>query len=424
MKLVKDWFDTLIKTQDYKVTQIPFSDMKKWGMESGTGNIVHESGKFFTIHGLRIQTNFGNVSDWSQPIIHQPEIGILGIIKQYIDGEYKYLLQAKIEPGNIIPFQLSPTVQATESNYKRVHKGKPTLYIDNFLDKARGKTLHDHLQVEQGGRFYKKRNRNIVVEGIGDIEPSNSHRWFTKEEISEAINVDDLVNMDCRSVLFSLLEEREYDYPLITDDGVVNFLTQLKWLYKIYSDTIPLNSLKTWSANEYEIESDSGLFYSIMAIRVTADREVASWDQPIVKDTDLGIIGCITAYINDTLHFLVQGRVEVGYIDGVCLAPTIQLSKFEKRLASGYTMPPYTDIFLDESIGDITYDTIQSEEGGRFYQFRERYVVKQIDNYKDITLQDNYTWVSYNQLVKFTKLGFSNIELRSLVTCLELSKNK
>ena len=264
----------------------------------------------------------------------------------------------------------------------------------------------------------------MVVEGLGDVEDNISHRWFTKKEISEAINVDDLVNMDCRSVLFSLLEENDFDNPHTTDDDVINFLTQAKCQYKLYSDIIPLNSLKTWNTNEYEIESNSDLFYSIMAIRVKADREVASWDQPIVKDTDLGIVGCVTSYINNTLHFLVQGRAELGYIDTICLAPTIQYSKFQKRLDHGYDMPPYTDIFLDEDLGRITYDTIQSEEGGRFYQFRERYVVKEVDDYTSIELQDNYKWVSYNQLVKFTKLGFSNIELRSLVTCLELSRLK
>ena len=36
-----------------------------------------------------------------QPLIIQKEKGILGIIKQKFGKEYQYLLQVKVEPGNI-----------------------------------------------------------------------------------------------------------------------------------------------------------------------------------------------------------------------------------------------------------------------------------------------------------------------------------
>jgi oxidase EvaA len=57
----------------------------------------------------------------------------LGIIRKKFNNEYKYLLQAKLEPGNINNLQLSPTVQATESNYRRVHGGKKTPFSNIFL---------------------------------------------------------------------------------------------------------------------------------------------------------------------------------------------------------------------------------------------------------------------------------------------------
>ena len=46
----------------------------------------------------------------------------MGIIKNV--NTNKYLLQAKVEPGNINKIQISPTVQATRSNYLRIHGGK------------------------------------------------------------------------------------------------------------------------------------------------------------------------------------------------------------------------------------------------------------------------------------------------------------
>ena len=43
------------------------------------------------------------------------------------------LMQAKMEPGNVNPLQLSPTVQATRSNYTQVHRGTGTRYLEYFV---------------------------------------------------------------------------------------------------------------------------------------------------------------------------------------------------------------------------------------------------------------------------------------------------
>ena len=106
------------------VNVIPLREMRNWLFDKQTGNIVHESGRFFSIEGVRNETNWGNVPCWEQPIINQPEIGFLGFLTKKINGILHFLMQAKIEPGNINCVQLSPTLQATKSNYTRVHKGK------------------------------------------------------------------------------------------------------------------------------------------------------------------------------------------------------------------------------------------------------------------------------------------------------------
>lgn len=74
---------------------------------------------FFSIDGIRIATNYLDVSTWDQPIINQPEIGFLGFITKKIGGVVHFLAQAKIEPGNLNIVQLSPTLQATRSNLCR-----------------------------------------------------------------------------------------------------------------------------------------------------------------------------------------------------------------------------------------------------------------------------------------------------------------
>src|SRR5690606_13228560 len=63
-----------------RVEQIPFAALEKWRFDPRSGELAHESGKFFRVEGLGVEMNFGLISAWEQPIINQPEIGILGII--------------------------------------------------------------------------------------------------------------------------------------------------------------------------------------------------------------------------------------------------------------------------------------------------------------------------------------------------------
>ena len=90
-------------------------------------------------------------------------------------------MQAKIEPGNINLVQLSPTLQATRSNYTCVHKGKKPLYLDYFTGEKNVYVLVDQLQSEQGARFLHKRNRNIIVEvpENEDLEVYNNFIWVS-----------------------------------------------------------------------------------------------------------------------------------------------------------------------------------------------------------------------------------------------------
>ena len=179
-----DWLTEKKANVKHSITPIQFSEMENWGFNADTGNLEHDSGKFFSIKGINVKTNWGNVSEWSQPIINQPEVGFLGIITKKIDGILYFLMQAKIEPGNINAVQLSPTLQATKSNYTQVHKGTPPLYLEYFLnDRDDVIVLLDQLQSEQGARFLKKRNRNIIIEVNSDINVKEDFCWLTLGQI-------------------------------------------------------------------------------------------------------------------------------------------------------------------------------------------------------------------------------------------------
>lgn len=147
---VVSWIERRNREVAVRVEEVPFADLKGWHFDDATGNLVHDTGKFFSIVGIDVRTNVGYESRWTQPIINQPEVGYLGIICKEFDGVLYFLLQAKIEPGNVNCVQLSPTLQATRSNYTQVHGGKKPAYLEYFQNARPDQIILDQLQSEQG----------------------------------------------------------------------------------------------------------------------------------------------------------------------------------------------------------------------------------------------------------------------------------
>ena len=205
-----NWFKYQKSSQNFIVNEIPFKKLDMWFFNKNNEELAHKSGKFFKIKGISVETNFGYKKKWEQPIIDQPEIGILGILTKVFNGVRYFLMQAKMEPGNVNILQLSPTVQATKSNFSQVHKGKLPSYLEYFTSENKSKFLHDQLQTEQGGRFFKKRNRNVVIEVSDDIDLLPGFCWLTLAEIKKLLTFDNFVNMDARSVISII--------PLIDDE--------------------------------------------------------------------------------------------------------------------------------------------------------------------------------------------------------------
>ena len=118
------WLNERRREQRCHVERIPFAALRGWRFEPDSGDLTHDSGHFFRVQGVRARCDFPAPLRFEQPIVNQPEIGVLGILAKRFDGVLHFLLQAKMEPGNIDLVQLSPTVQATRSNYTWVTLGQ------------------------------------------------------------------------------------------------------------------------------------------------------------------------------------------------------------------------------------------------------------------------------------------------------------
>ncbi|MFJ5974388.1 NDP-hexose 2,3-dehydratase family protein [Streptomyces sp. NPDC093060] len=420
-----DWFADRRLAHAQTVRRIPFDRLGQWDFSPDSGDLRHRSGRFFSVQGLRVRSDFGAVPEWEQPIINQPEHGILGIAVREFDGVLHCLMQAKSEPGNVNGAQLSPTVQATHSNFTRVHGGSPVPYLDVFRRPEPGRVLADALQSEQGAWFLHKRNRNMVVEVGPGVEAGEDFCWLTLGQLGRLLSYPNLVNMDARTALACLPDwrpEASADAPegVHTDREVRSWLTGRRAERRQTTERLPLRGLPGWHRSGDAITHESGRHFSIMAVTVgSRRREVPAWSQPLLRPHGDGLAALLVKRIGGVRHTLVCARSEPGFVDSVELGPTVQCIPASHAHLPPGDRPPYLDFVQSAGVGRILFDTVLSEEGGRFHHAQSRYVIIEVDDTDPVGESPDFRWLTDGQLAELLKYGgHLNIQARTLVAAL------
>lgn len=437
---IASWIETRNREVLVSVERVPFKVMDKWEVLPDC-SLRHSSGKFFSIEGIRVRTDYPTPVEWEQPIINQPEIGYLGILAKEFDGVLHFLMQAKIEPGNVNNVQLSPTLQATKSNYTRVHGGKNSAYLEYFRNAKPEQIVLDQLQSEQGARFLRKRNRNMIVKVEEDIPVYEDFRWMTLGQIKELMQRDNCVNMDTRTVIagidFAEHLASEAEMAEMSDFGramldssfaqsgvktlreVLSWLTNLKSRYDLSVERIPLNQIKEWICKEDEIVRYDKKYFRVLGVRVHIEnREVVSWCQPLIQPMQQGLCAFVIKKIEGVYHFLVQAKLECGNRDVFELAPTVQC--LTGNIFNGAPRPAYADYVFNARREQIVYDALQSEEGGRFYHEQNRNMIVIADDAFPEDLPPTYQWMTLGQINEFMRYSnYINIQARSLIAAIK-----
>ena len=409
-KEIFKWIKDQKKKHLLIVKKIDLFKLEKWIFNKK--EIYHESKKFFKIVGIRVQSNFYKQKSWDQPIIFQNEIGILGIIKNIKTN--KYLLQAKAEPGNINKIQISPTVQATKSNYSRVHGGKKIPYLKYFKKKNKNFSL----QTEQAFRYFNKKNSNIISFVSKRIKLDKNFRWFSKKEILELLQEKNLINMDTLSVFSSFIKKNKIDTPLNNGKSIEKWKKSLNKKYFLKNKLINLDTVNKWYLNKKKIYHKKNKYFSVIGIKVnTNKREINNWDQPIIQGSKMAFAGYLIKKFKNTNHYLCRYILKPGskvstYTCSVNTSKFIgyqrndDLTNFQKKLISKY--------FINSNRTELLYDNILSDEGGRFYHSQIKYMACKLDKSQEINLPESYIWLSQNQVIDLIKKQKIDIEARLL----------
>lgn len=436
------WIKNLNETTHVAIREISINDSNFWFYDDYNGEVLNRKRSFFSIKGMRnfIDGEFVN----EQPIIVQPEIGYLGIICKKIDGVLNFLMQAKIEPGNVNCVQISPTIQATKSNFTRAHGGKLPTYFELFENSKQYHVIYDQIQSEQATRFYKKRNRNMIMLVDEDIEVFPNFKWMTLGQIKQLMSVNNLVNMDTRTVLsgipfyekFSDENTQTKVYNIFNDKALFksmfdgNTIDLLPKVYqkinnfKMFRDVknvpVPLNQLVDWKIDQYGITCKNNADFMVRYYDIEiSGREVQKWTQPLFKAIGMATFGLITKVVNDKRVFLVRIRSELGSFDKVELGPTVQWEPTHYLYNDDVVEKKFR--YEVESRKGIMVNVVLSEEGGRFYHEENKNIIIEIEENELNELPDDYLWVDYatlNYMIQFNNC--LNIQLRNLLSLIRL----
>ena len=438
------WIEEKNREIFVKIEPCGLSECAPWSLHSEEGVIRNEAGTFFSVAGLRVEEEGRLLS--ADPVIVQPEIGYLGILVREIDGIYHFLMQAKIEPGNLNKIQLSPTIQATRSNFTRVHQGKEPAYLQYFREAGRHTVLTDQLQSEQSSRFYRKRNRNLVVLVEGEVACLPSHRWMTLGQIKTLLKRDNLVNMDTRTVLSALPVPREalppeawitarsrFSNPTFAESlleppeqaGISEAwqrLNDARMFDNKKRTLVGLDALSGWQVTDRSIAPVPGhaADYEVIFCRIEIEgREVRRWTQPLFRARGKALFGLLMSDRGGKRRFLCRLREEPGCFDVAEFGPTIQ------REARETGQPPRDAaeaLFWEEweRGSGVAADVLLSEEGGRFYHEQNRNLLilteRELPN-----PPPGYLWLDYAQLSRLMESScVLNIQLRNLLSLLDI----
>lgn len=434
---ILDWIRQCNAEAAVEIRKISLPDCAPWFYDRSEGCIRNQARSFFTITGCK-------GPGFQQPIILQEEIGYLGIICQEFDGVMHFLMQTKIEPGNINRVQISPTIQATKSNFTQKHGGQKPPYLEYFLDAEKYEIVVDQIQSEQSSRFYKKRNRNIILRVNENIHLFPSHRWMTLGQIKRLMREDNLVNTDTRTVLscipFSRLRlssaelqelaglflNKPLFYSLFVGEEenhlpqIYQYINNQKMFIEESPVLVPLDRLENWEMRDGEFRCKHPYPFKVVFCDVAIrGREVWRWTQPLLEATGIATFGLICCEDRGLLKFLVRATREVGCFDVMELGPTVQREAAPMCRLEENALDKLFNEHLQSGEG-ILFDHLLSEEGGRFYHEQNRNVLLCVSQEELPPLPNGYFLLDYRTLNELVQVNNTlNIQLRNLLSLLE-----
>ena len=202
---IMSWITRLKSKYELNVRSIPLNSVKDWVYDGEM--YKHKDKKYFSVIGVKVQIGNREVINWNQPMIKPAQEGVIAFIVKEISGVYHFLVQAKLEAGNLDILELAPTVQCLTGNYRKGYNEYSVSFIDDVLSASKEQIWYSAHQSEEGGRFYKEQNQNMIIEAKSDfpVEVPENYCWMTLNQLLTFVKFNNYLNVEARSLLSAVI---------------------------------------------------------------------------------------------------------------------------------------------------------------------------------------------------------------------------
>lgn len=189
-------------------------------------------------------------------------------------------------------------------------------------------------------------------------------------------------------------------------DKIIKWLENRKKFDKTIIKQVGLNQLNNWSFdNKKNINHKSKQFFSVIGLKVSNayNREVKSWDQPILNQKHGGILAILCRKRNNIIEFLLYARREPGDHD-LKLCPSFSATQSNLNKAHGGKKTKLYNLIFAKNRKLIS-ETIHYEEGARFFKKPNKNTIIKITRSEEKYINDpNFIWCNLTQIKKLNLL--------------------
>ncbi len=168
------------------------------------GEFLHVKGYPFKLIFCNIAIEGREVTEWKQPLFAATGIATFGLLCCDDAGILKFLIKVKPEIGCFDGIEIGPTIQEEAGSI--VEEDCVTALFREKLYKKEG-VLVDVLLSEEGGRFYREQNRNVIISVQKKEIPAvpKGYVWSDYGTMNILTQINNCLNIQLRNLL-SILE--------------------------------------------------------------------------------------------------------------------------------------------------------------------------------------------------------------------------
>lgn len=168
---------------------------------------------------------------------------------------------------------------------------------------------------------------------------------------------------------------------------------------------IPLCDTEGWDMQaDGDFGRPDGAFFKFVGTHISVgdkQRELAAWDQPLVKEVGEGVVVVVKSKGQDL--FLVQAKLEPGNNPDngyIMLNAPLSASKSNLEAKHGGKKPPRAELYNDK-----TQLCPLPQDGGKYLQKTNHYGWVEVD-LEDIEIGENERWFSRSELREALVAGY------------------